>query len=100
MYSRYARVVVLLGAVLAVSACDRNAPAVPAPKADSAPLPGAAASEIKPHTGGELPASAAPAGPAEGTTAIGGMTGGKQDGGAAKGGAPESTGGDGTNAKP
>ena len=99
MYSPFARVL-SLGVLLAVSACDGNAPMAPTPKAESAPVPGAAASEIKPHEGGELPKSAAPAGPAEGATAIGGVTGGKQDGGAAKGGAPESTGGDGTQAKP
>ena len=78
-------------ALLALSACDRNA-STPTPAAPSTPP--AASTSVKPQSG-DIPASTSPAGPAEGATAIGGVTGGKQDGGASKGGAPAPTGGDG-----
>jgi len=77
-----------LFALALLSACDKT------PSAPSAASPASAAMpEVTPHSG-SLPASSA-AGPAEGTTAIGGMVGGQGSGGALGGKTPAPTAGDG-----
>jgi hypothetical protein len=86
-------------AVSLLASCDRGAtPSAASPASSSAPTGSAGASSsmtgITPHVE-DIPASGKGIGPAEGSTAIGGVTGNQDSGGANKGGSPSPTGGDG-----